>query len=419
MIKQFINNKLSVVLSVVVCTMPLKSNINSITIILLLAYCLFFIYSKRKEVVFLPTKAVIILIIPFLFILMQGFYSEWNSYSKNLVRSLPLILFPVLFYYLKFWLDSKLVKIVLTSLVCSSIAYSVFLLGFALYRQFLFMPDFSTINWYFFTYYDFTEVLDIHPTYLGMYLCLAFTAVLYRYLNTKNNPLITILLLGFLGLTIFLVGSRIALTCLVLIIIYLLAFKIKTLDKTKRIMILLLITMIPVLVLNFIPIVKERMIDMTFGLKTDYEYAKYGDDGKDNNYNGGFGPRLKIWHCAVDVGNYNPFIGSGFGFTQQRLNTCYNNSNLEAYAKKDYQTHSQYFNSYARGGVLGLCALLLLYIYSVVVSLSRKQVLHFGFLIIIVVASVTENILNRHMGIVFFAFFNSLFFFNSISSKRT
>lgn len=420
MIKQFINNSnnLSILLSLVVFTMPLKSNINSISIILLLTYSLFFVYSKRKEVVFRPSKEVVILILPFLFILMQGLYSEWSSFSKNIIRSLPLLLFPILFFYLKPWLVSKQKKRVMITLVYSAIVYSIFLLGFALYRQIDYKPDFSTINWFFFTYYDFTEVLGIHPTYLGMYLCLAFASVLYTYLNTRKNALTTIVLLSFLGLIIFLSGSRIALVSLVLVVLIGLAFKMKALDRKKKITILFIVSVFPVLIFNFIPIVKERMIDMTFGLKESYQYAKYGDDGKGNNYNGGFGPRFKIWRCAVGVGNHNYFVGSGFGTTQKRLNACYNNENLEGYADQDYQTHSQYFNNYARGGFIGLFVLLLVYFYSLIVSLKRKQVLHVSVIVIIIVVSLTENILNRHLGIVFFAFFNSLFFFSYNEEKH-
>lgn len=412
MMKLFVNrNVIIYLLGIVVVTMPLKRNINSMAIILLLVYSLFFIYTKRKEVKFKYSKEVLILITPFLFILLQGFYSDWDSFSKNVVRSLPLIIFPLLFFYLKPWIKKKEVRIVLRTLVISAISYSLFLLIVAFYRQINYKPDFSTINWYFFTYYDYTEALHIHPTYLGMYLCLAFAVVFLSFLLNKGRVILKVLILVFLGVNVFLLGSRIALVSLMLIILILVFSKFRKTEIKKRILILSIIVATPILVFVFVPIVKERMVDMTFGLKESYQYAKYGDKGKDNNYNGGLAPRFQIWDCAVEVGNENYLFGNGFGTTQKLLNDCYLSKGLTDFSKQDYQTHSQYFNNYARGGLVGLFVLLFVYFYSMVYAIKNRNLLHFNFMVMIVVVSLTENILNLQLGIVFFCFFNSFFFF--------
>lgn len=246
-----------------------------------------------------------------------------------------------------------------------------------------------------------------------MYICMAFTIVFHQFLKDGKRVFINMLILGLLVLIIFLSGSRISLVCLILITILLLTLKFKALGRKIKIVLLLLLTVFPLLILNFVPIVKERMIDMTLGLKESYIYAKYGDEGKDNNYNGGLGPRLIIWRCAVDVGNHNYFLGSGFGTTQTLLNNCYIDKDLDVFAEEDYQSHNQYFNHYARGGFIGLFVLLIFYLYSLFVAVKRKHILHISLIILLIVASLTENILNRHLGIVFFTFFNSLFFFSS------
>ena len=418
MIKQFINNNsVALLLCLVVVTMPLKPNFNSMSIIILIIYSLLFIYKKRPLIIFKPSREVVVLILPFLFILIQGFYSEWDVFSKNAVRSLPLLIFPFVFFYLKPWLQNGQIKLVLKSLVFSAVGYSAFLLFVAFYRQISYKPDFSTINWYFFTYYDFTEALDLHPTYLGMYLCMAFAVLFYHFLLYRQRIIPTILVLAFLMLIIFLSGSRISLVCLILIITSLLMFQMKILERKLKIILIALILIMPILVFNFVPIVKERMLDMTFGLKDNYDYAKYGDEGKFNNYSGGLAPRFQIWSCAIEVGNYNYLFGSGFGTTQKRLNECYNKKHLEYFSDQDYQTHSQYFNNYARGGFIGLFVLLLIYFYSLFFAFKRKDMLHLSLIGIVIVASLTENILNLHLGIVFFGFFNSLFFLIPVRKK--
>lgn len=419
MMKRFIANySLSLILSLVVVTMPLKSNINSMAIILFIGYSLFFLYKKRALIEFKFSRDVLVLILPFLLILGQAFYSDWDDFLKNAIRALPFLIFPFLFLYLKSWFNEKHISFVLKSLVFSALAYSIYLLSVAFYRQIDYQPDFSIINWYFFTYYDFTEALDLHPTYLGMYVCLAFTVVFYYLLGNGKRLTISFLVLGFLGLIVFLSGSRISLVCLILISLGLLVFKIKTLKMKMKLAIIGVLVVFPILVFNFVPIVKERMIDMTFGLKENYEYAKYGDKGKNNNYSGGLVPRFQIWSCAVEVGNHNYLIGSGFGRTQERLNECYESKGLHSFSNQDYQTHNQYFNHYARGGFIGLFILLLFYFYSLYVAFERKQILHISLIMMLVIVSLTENVLNLHMGIVFFTFFNSLFFFSFKKQKQ-
>src|SRR5690606_18586810 len=122
-------------------------------------------------------------------------------------------------------------------------------------------------------------------------------------------------------------------------------------------------------------------------------------------------PRIQIWNCALEVGRSNFLIGNGFGHSQDKLNECFLNENLEDFAKLDYQTHNQYFNHYIRGGIVGLIILLLLYLYSMFFSIKRKNLIHLSLMIIVILTSMTENILNRHLGIVFFVFFNSYFIF--------
>ncbi len=260
--------------SLVVLTMPLKSNFNSIAIILFVLYIYLFLYSNDAKMSFRINIEVIILILPFLFILIQGFYSEFDTFSRNLLRALPLLVFPFCFSRLKPYITFKQLQKILKVLLISALGYSLFLLVVALYRQISFSPDFSKINWYFFTYYDFTNALKIHPTYLGLYNCLAFMVVFNEFLSNNKNRFWNFCFIMILSIVIFLLGSRIALVCLFLTVIGFLVLKFRTIPKNIRAFVVLIVVLLPITVLKFVPIVKERMIDMTFGLKETFEYAK-------------------------------------------------------------------------------------------------------------------------------------------------
>ncbi len=139
----------------------------------------------------------------------------------------------------------------------------------------------------------------------------------------------------------------------------------------------------------------------------------YGENVK---YNGGLSPRFQIWDCAITSIKDNYWLGNGFGQTQNKLNDCYNNKGLDAITlkkRRNYQTYNQYLSHLARGGILGLIVLLVTYFYPFFSALIAKNILYVWFIFMIILVSITENILNLHFGIVFFSFFNSLFFSHS------
>lgn len=396
--------------SLVVVTMPLKSNINSITIILFTLYSCLFLYSKHHhKLKYKIDRKVILLILPFLFVLFQGLYSQFDVFSKNLLRVVPLFIFPICFAFLKPYLSSLIKERILKVLIISALGYSLLLVIVAFYRQIDFSPDFSKINWFFFTYYDFTDVLKIHPTYLGIYNTLAFIIVFDKLLSHNKKRFLNITVLIILTIVIFLSGSRIALASLFLIVMGLFCLRFRTIEKKTKILVILAIIILPMIVFKFVPIVKERMIDMTFGLKETFQYAKYGGDIK---YNGGLNPRFQIWDCAILSIKDNIWLGNGFGTAQVKLNECYINKGLDDYAQLNYQTHNQYFSHLARGGIIGLLVLLITYFFPLISALKANNIIYFGFICMIILVSVTENLLNLHLGIVFFSFFNSLFFFS-------
>jgi len=399
--------RISLLGGIIIITLPLNLKLNSLSIILFVLYSSY-LMIKSKKINYKINKDVLILVLPFLYALFQGLYSEQNIYLNNIIRLLSILIFPIIFYYLSqivnlFFFKKK----ILQTLIYASLLYSLYLLIIAFYRQFLFSPNFEKINWYFFTYHDFTEALNIQPTYLGLYNCLAIVSVLYI---KKINRINKFIIISFLTIIIFLSGSRISLVSLIMIFIFLFIKHYYSISIKIKLSLLFLFIIIPTGVFVYVPIVKERMVDMTFGLKETYKYAKYGTNIK---FTGGISPRLVMWNCAFKISNNSIFFGNGYGNTQKLLNRCYRQKGYENFANLNYQTHNLYFSYLARGGVIGLLILLLLYFYSVFNAVFWKDYLHTSFIILIVITSITENILNLHFGIVFFAFFNSLFFYSN------
>lgn len=398
----------SFLLILVAVTMPLKNNINSMCLIITLGYFLAFILKKKRKIEF--NRIVLLFITPFIYLLFQFFNSETDIYYKNLIRFIPILAFPIIFYNLKGILELKK-EMILKTFSIGMTLFSLFLIGVAVQRQYNFSPDFSKINWYFFAYYDFSEALNIHPTYYGLYVSLSFhffvSRILSVNLDVKTKP--TYVLCGIiLFVTVFFLGSRAILFCTIAALVFQIAVLYK--KRSRKLVFTAAAISIGVFLIMMIsfPIVRERMIDMTFKLKKEFSYAKYG---KNLEYTGSLDARLDLWKCALHVSKRNIIFGNGFGYSQKRLNDCYFNNGMYKFRELDYQTHNQYMSFLVRGGIINLLLYLAILFIPLYLSYRTKDSLYGILICFIIVVSITENIMNRHWGIVFYGFMNSFLYF--------
>ena len=107
-------------------------------------------------------------------------------------------------------------------------------------------------------------------------------------------------------------------------------------------------------------------------------------------------------------------LGVGVGDSQSELNKCYENKiGAKIYKWMDYNTHNQYLFFLVSTGIGGLLLFLISIYIHLKKSITSRQAMYFYFSIIIILISMTENILVRSDGLMFYAFFGNLFLFNS------
>jgi O-antigen ligase len=119
--------------------------------------------------------------------------------------------------------------------------------------------------------------------------------------------------------------------------------------------------------------------------------------------------RSMAWYSSLEIIKNNFLFGVGTGDATAELNTIYNNLGKPSLAEVNLNSHNQYFDSLIRNGIFGLVGLLLLYFYGPF-DVRFRSWLYGVFLLVIVLTSVTENILDRQKGVVFFAVFNALLY---------
>jgi O-antigen ligase len=125
--------------------------------------------------------------------------------------------------------------------------------------------------------------------------------------------------------------------------------------------------------------------------------------------------RFINWGCSVKVlqEDNNWITGLGIGNTQEKLNQCYKDLNPWIY-ENQMNAHNEYLEETLRNGVVGLLMLLLCIAVPLVLSLRYENYTYLGFLALFAICCITENVLSRQAGIMFYAFFNSVFAFNCL-----
>ena len=139
---------------------------------------------------------------------------------------------------------------------------------------------------------------------------------------------------------------------------------------------------------------------------------------KINDYNSS-NVRNGIYYCSINVIRNNFLIGVGVGDMQDELNACYSKELLsDIYTWRDYNTHNQYLFFFVATGFVGFVLFLLFIFYMIRKSYRDKNFIYFYFLISVSFMFLTENFLVRSDGILFFTFFNSLFFYSTLKERN-
>jgi O-antigen ligase len=255
------------------------------------------------------------------------------------------------------------------------------------------------------------EAIGTSHVYFGMYLTFSVIATTYLVLNRPIRTIISFLLIAAIIIQlIFLImlGAKMAIiTLFLLCMIVGVVYVIRTRRWTMG-MIMLAVPIITFAVLfRYFESVSHRFTDL---LNPDNYFVD------DNAWNS-IGVRVSILKCTFETYMKAPILGTGLGDQQSALNACYASYNF--ITLNDYNTHNQYLQFLLGAGILGLVAFLFLLAYAAVHAWKQKKELYFYFLFVVAMCCLTESILERQHGIMFFAFFSSMFFFSFASGKET
>lgn len=239
-------------------------------------------------------------------------------------------------------------------------------------------------------------------TYIALFIvCSIYTSIelLKKQTSLFFKALIYFLILFFV-LSLFLIGSRISLISVFCGYTIFILTKISKAVIYKYLILLLLAGSFFI----FSSPAKHRVKEI---FKVNMSLIN-----KKSEYNS-INTRLGIYLCSVKIISESFVFGVGIGDTKEKLQECYNKKlQSEVYKWNYYNTHNQYLHFLLASGVLGFLSYIISITYMLINGYRNNNWPLFFTMITIVIFSMTENILLRNDGALFFGIFVSIFFFN-------
>ena len=338
------------------------------------------------------------------------------SSLKYLERYTALIALPVAFIRIKPNTSER--KDLLMAMVYGVLIVIVICLSYAVYRNFYHSWNPFTLSNSFHQYYrddwiakwifvdfflhqEFSGILRLHPTYLGLYVIMAAQILLQFLVEVKSIRIKLNLAFAivFLSIIQILLLSRIGIILhFTSIIVFILVHQKNKLLTSVAIVILVVGALVSS------SMVRQRVVNQLTDVKN---YILIPSDNliSPDKLNG-INLRILNWHIAYQAIDANPMIGSGPQHIEAKLSKTATALN---YPILFVNSHNQYLDEWLGKGLPGLLMLLIFFFLIFKVGIRQKNYLLLLFAVIFMANCCIESMFSREKGILALAFFCCMF----------
>lgn len=343
-----------------------------------------------------------------LFLLFTGFYIIHIigiAYSSNLPtgffileKELAIIVFPLVLLPLFRYFGKKEIDFALNSYLIG-LLIAIIWLYYKFYTLSNTSPSISLNTFFRELAYEYVQ---LHPSYLCMYLAFGVFISIQKiqesfpYYLKLFYGLIALLFAGNMPLT----GARLPLIAFLIILpVYLVLFL--NSNKSKIILIIVFLILLPFLTIKLmeVPTLKSRIEE----IKMTELSPPMGIHFNSINL------RVAQILCSKSIISENWMFGVGTGDVQDKLNECYKeNGWSNALYERGYNAHNQYIQTWLTLGIPGIVFLFTLIMYLGYISVKVKNNLFLVFILLFAFCCLTESMLEKNKGVMFFTCFSTL-----------
>lgn len=412
---QSIKEKLFKILLFLFCfSFPFGIAINNIFYGLLIVITIFyFSYSQVKKNIF-NSLITILFLLYFIITALSLIYTEDINYGiKALIRLSPFLIFPLVILNFSDFFNRKLIEKCLFYFCLGLLISVVSCLIYCSYQTYLFgaFNPLNESNTNLFSYFNLTKLVGIHPIYFGVYILLGMSYLIVKLIENRGDKLVSTINISLLLLFLvflFLLNSFMLIIILTFLSFFFLVYCIKNRIGTKLITIFLFLSIYPV-------------YEASYFLQEKFKGINILEDITNKDFSGNDFTAIKARNAkassSIDLIRINPLLGTGIGDAKKELLNQYKINGFIHGFEQEFNSHNQYLTTFISLGAIGLCILLFSIFLMLYESILLRNSFLFCFTVICTLFMLTESILERQFGIVFFSFFSVLLSYNYKSFK--
>ena len=331
-------------------------------------------------------------------------YSENLKYGlSDMETKLSIFIFPIAFFISK--IDFKaILDNVLKWFVIGLTISCIICLGEGIY-QFVISGNESEL------FYSKLSIFH-HASYYSMYVNLGLIIVYYQYFKKESliklDGVKMVLLSVFLSIVILLLSSKMGIISMLItqlaVVIY---WVVKYKSYFKSLLVILVFIAGIAITYSSSYTFKVRMDEFITTLKSD-EASKKSTTGV----------RIYAWQTAIDLIKEKPLIGYGTGDVKNVLIDEYIKKDLTVLAKKELNPHNQFLQTAIALGCIGFLILILIFVLPLIHSIKRQFYIYAFFIGLFLLNNLTESMLETQSGVIFYGFFNALFFVSYFDNSK-
>lgn len=405
------------ILLCIIATMPFFITINSICIILLILNWLAEGNFREKYKRLLDNKGILLFMGLYLLHVLGLLYTE-NAKEGifDLEKKLSLLMLPLVIGTSERIGQKRIDKLLKAFISCTALAVTI-CLTYAFYK---YTQDGAT---HYFYYHELGAILNFHAVYFSFYLgfslfIIASTLVKDHELRVSHKIFYYFLIILFL-IFIFLLSSK---TIIISICFIATVFLIVLITRRKSFLIamayVLMLNTFAFLLLYNLPFTKARFQEIVNARLDFMDQKEYAQETVFN----GASIRVAIFKFSAEILNDNRawLFGLGTGDAQDNLTRMYlknnlypGNEDLGIVGFTEYNAHNQYLQFLLSFGLMGLAYFCICLWHPIRTAYNSGNYLFITLMALFMIFCMTESVLCRHKGVVFFSFFTSLLAFNT------
>lgn len=339
--------------------------------------------------------------------LVGALYSEDQYYTySDLQTMLSLLIFPLLFSTI----DEHILRHQKTNILLYYIAGCFVTTVVLLIHSFFNFLESNSMDEFFYGKLSWYH----HASYVAMFLVFAVGILFYRFYTTNQNQskkyqILSIFLIIYFSFFVLLLSSKAGIISLLILFLCHIIYLTFSKKYTRSILMLLIYTCTLWGSSTFLSVTSKRLSTAQQAIEKD---------GVDKNSTESTTERILIYQSAFSIIKKNLIFGVGTGDANNALIKTYENNGYFGALDSKLNAHNQYLQTFIAIGLLGFLVLFAMLLIPIIQAIKQRETLYVLLLFLISFNLLFESMFERQAGVVFYAFFNGLFFFYMFTEKQ-